>query len=298
MELKEVAKLNLTNEQEENVKGLTNEYPYVMYYESFEDYKVPWHWHEEVEFNYIVSGELEVLTTNGTYVFRKNEAFFLNSNVMACMYRKSSTDVTVVYSHLFHPVFLSGHFRSLFHTKYIMPILRNKKMDILEFRGKNETEEKILKKLRQVSVLQKEEDIELQTRNYFSEIWLLLLEIMKKSPQVTHPVNLRDQDRMQSMLSFIHQNYTEKIMLEDIAEAASISERECLRCFRNTIQKSPVEYLMDYRLDMAKKLLHDTELSITDISMEAGFSSNAYFGKVFRERCGMTPKEYRKRKGT
>ena len=52
---------------------------------------------------------------------------------------------------------------------------------------------------------------------------------------------------------------------------------------------------MEYRLNTAKQLLDDTKMSITDISYHCGFSSNAYFGKIFREKYGMTPLQYRNR---
>ena len=97
------------------------------------------------------------------------------------------------------------------------------------------------------------------------------------------------------MLAFIHQNFAEKITLDEIAASAAVSSRECLRCFRNTIRKSPAEYLTEYRLDMAKKLLVETEMSITEIGLQCGFSSNAYFGKIFREKCGEAPSKYRNR---
>lgn len=285
--------MKLKSNQEEAIEGLTIEYPYVLHLENGTHFRAPWHWHEEVEFDYIVNGEIEVITTNQRYVFGRNQAFFMNPNVLCCMNQTPQSEKVTMYCHIFHPVFLGGHFKSVFYSKYMNPVLQNKSMDILEIKGTNEIQRRILKKLYQVSMLQKEEDTEFLTRNYFSEIWMLLLKEMENQPQANHTINLRDQDRMQSMLSYIHQNYADKINLEEISGAASISSRECLRCFRNTIQKSPIEYLMDYRLDMAKKLLRDTDMPITEIGLETGFSSNAYFGKVFREKCEMTPKEYR-----
>ena len=58
------------------------------------------------------------------------------------------------------------------------------------------------------------------------------------------------------------------------------------------INQTPLEYVMEYRLNTAKQLLDDTKMSITDISYHCGFSSNAYFGKIFREKYGMTPLQY------
>lgn len=288
--------ISIKSNQEEAIEGITREYPYVMHFAEITGLRIPWHWHEELEFGYVTGGEIEVMTADKSYVFRKNEAFFINTNVLCSMQGSGKTESGVVQSHLFHPVFLGGHFKSVFETKYMNPVLRNKNLEILEIRGANELQKKILKKLSQAEYIQKQQNAEFLTRNIFSEIWLLLLEEIERVSRELPSVNLKNTDRIQSMLSYIHQNYMYKISLEQIAGAASVSTRECLRCFRETIDKTPVEYLMDYRLDMAKKLLKETKMSITEISYHSGFSGSAYFGKIFRQRCGMTPMECRRGK--
>lgn len=88
------------------------------------------------------------------------------------------------------------------------------------------------------------------------EIWLLLLKIIQESDDSEYHPASKNQDRILTMMSFIQENYAEKLTLEQIAEAASISTRECLRCFRNSIHQSPTDYLIAYRVQVAKKLLH------------------------------------------
>ena len=56
----------------------------------------------------------------------------------------------------------------------------------------------------------------------------------------------------------------------------------------------PMEYLMDYRIQMATKLLETTNLPITEIAMETGWGSSSYFSKMFRRLTGKTPNEHRK----
>ena len=73
-----------------------------------------------------------------------------------------------------------------------------------------------------------------------------------------------------------------------------ISPREALRCFQNGIHETPFEYLIEYRIEIAKKLLKSTKLSMTEVAQETGFSSSAYFSKIFKRECNMTPLEYRK----
>lgn len=291
-------KIVIKSNQEEKIEGLSVEYPYIMHFADLHTMAVPWHWHEEVEFVFVITGAIEVVTTNTKYTFHKGEAFFVNTNVLCCMHKTPQSNLSVINSHLFHPIFLAGHYKSIFETKYLNPILQNRNVDILEIRGGSETQREILQLLCQAAAVQKEVDTEFETRNIFSKIWLLLIKEQAGLSKNTQIITLQNRDRIQTMLFYIHQNYSEKITLEEISASASIGSRECLRCFRNTIHKSPIEYLMDYRLLKARALLKNSNMRITDIGLQTGFSSNAYFGKIFKERFKMTPMEYRKKEKT
>lgn len=284
-------KLHIHNNQMEEVEGLHNEYPYAFHHVSLKSTEVPWHWHEALEFNLILQGSMKVSTAGQTQVFRKGEGFFINSNILAAM--ENETDC-VLDSHLFHPVFLSGHFKSVFETKYLNPVIQNRNLDLIPFRGKTAEQTQILGKLRQLSRLQEDADTEFQTRNLLSEIWLLLLDEIKNTDTQVFTSQPKNQDRVFTMIAFIHENFSEKLTLEDIAASAAISTRECLRCFKASIHQSPMDYLIEHRVRTAKKLLETTDHSITDIALACGFNSNSYFTKLFHRICGKTPNAYRK----
>ena len=284
-------KLQIRSNQMEEVEGLHNEYPYVFHHVDMSKTVVPWHWHEALEFGLVLEGNMKVHTANQTQVFHKGEGFFINSNVLASM---ENMEACVQDSHLFHPVFLSGHFKSVFETKYLNPVIQNRNLELICLRGETESQRKILGKLRQLSKLQEQQDVEFLTRNLLSEIWLLLLEEIRNLDTSALNVPQKNQDRILTMLAFIQENYSEKLTLEDIADSAAVSTRECLRCFRESIHQSPMEYLIEYRVQMAKKLLESTDLSITDIALGCGFNSNSYFTKIFHRSCGKTPNAYRK----
>jgi AraC-like DNA-binding protein len=287
-------KIRVTDSQLEEIEGLSSEYPFVLHHAVFPETHVPWHWHEEFEFDYVISGTLKLTISGNDYTFSQNEAVFLNSNVLCTMGSDCEQNTTIVDSFLFHSILLGGHFKSVFETKYIQPVSQNKNLQLLEIRGTTKREKQILSKLKRLSALQKEKNKELQTRNLLSEIWLLLLEEIQERKVSDVPVNSLHQERIQTMISYIHKNYPEKITLEDIARSAVVSKRECLRCFQNIIHKTPFEYLLDYRIEVAQKLLRTSQLSILDIALQTGFSSEAYFCKVFKRLCGKTPNTYRK----
>lgn len=286
-----------SNDMQE-VEGITAEYPYVLNSVNGKDTLVPWHWHEEVEFSFIVQGSLRVTVSGHSYVFQENEGFYLNSNILHTMEPADPGEDTFWHSYMFHPMFLGGHYKSVFETKYMAPVLKNKKFDLAAFRSESERQQHILQLLKLAADLQAEENSEFRIRNTFSDIWLLLIrELQEKEydAQLAKPVS---QERIQTMLEFIHRHYHEKITLEQIASSASVSKRECLRCFQSCIQKTPIEYLLDYRIQQAQKLLRTTTLPVTEIAMQTGFHNSAYFAKVFKQLRGISPSQYRNlRKG-
>ena len=282
-------KLRIRSNQMEEVEGLHNAYPYVFHHVDLEKTAVPWHWHEALEFGYIQTGSVKVSTAGQTQEFEKGEGFFINSNVLTAM---TDTGGCFMDSHLFHPVFLGGHFKSVYETKYLNPVIQNRSLDLLPIRGQTQTQKQLLQKLRQLSLLQAREDMEFQTRNLLSEIWLLLLEELEHTKIEAAPS--KNQDRMLTMLAYIQENFAEKLTLAQIAEAGAVSTRECLRCFQTSIHQSPMEYLIEYRVRAAAKLLETTALSVTEVAMRTGWSNSSYFTKMFRRICGKTPNAHRK----
>ena len=283
-------KIKIASNQMEEIQGLQSEYPYTLHRVNLDYTSIPWHWHEELEFIYVTEGELRLHTSAESYAFHEGEAFFMNTNVLCCLENVCHCSVE---SHLFDAIFLGGHFKSIFETKYLNPVLQNKKIEVVAFRGETETQRKTVKNLRQLGILQNKKDVEFQTRNLLSVIWLLLLEEIQNLDEKSISSNPLHQERLLTMLSYIHENYARKLTLEEIAQSASVSKRECLRCFQNGVHESPFEYLINYRIERAKKLLESTDISVTEIALETGFSNGAYFSKIFRRECGQTPGSYR-----
>ena len=57
---------------------------------------------------------------------------------------------------------------------------------------------------------------------------------------------------------------------------------------------TPVEYLINYRIEVASNMLLETTDSVTDIAMAVGFSESSYFARMFKSKMGMSPLKYRK----
>lgn len=82
--------------------------------------------------------------------------------------------------------------------------------------------------------------------------------------------------------------------IDSIASQLHISKSHLQKTYRSCFGSSIASELIGFRLDMAKKLLSGTPLSVTEIAEKCGYSSYVYFAKQFRKNTGMTPSDYRK----
>ena len=93
-------------------------------------------------------------------------------------------------------------------------------------------------------------------------------------------------------MAYIHANYAEAVSRHDVAAYVGLSERHLTRCFRQEIGITPITYLNRFRVRQAKTLLDAGEKSITRVALDVGFSTGAYFARVFQEEVGKSPRNY------
>ena len=96
---------------------------------------------------------------------------------------------------------------------------------------------------------------------------------------------------------YLHENFREKITIKDVCRALGCSKSALLTSFKLEYGTTVNSYLADIRINEAKKLLTTTSNSISDVADRCGFYDQSYFSKVFSQKMGITPSEYRKEKG-
>ena len=177
--------------------------------------------------------------------------------------------------------------------KYVRPIIDSSKIEVIPLYPDDPLQKEILQKIRQAFDLSDEEwGYEFQIREALTQIWMQLFE-NARSLMETNKINRNGNEQMKQMMIYIHERYQHRIRVEEMAEAAHISKRGCFRLFQENLHMTPVEYIQSYRLQIACQMLAKGEESITEIANQCGFGSSSYFGKLFRERFGRTPLEYR-----
>lgn len=98
----------------------------------------------------------------------------------------------------------------------------------------------------------------------------------------------------ENSLSFIEKNYKNHISLLDISVSAGMSPKYFGEYFKKITDKTPFEYLNEYRIERACELLCQNDNSIIDIALDCGFNDLSYFIKTFRLHKNTTPAKYRK----
>lgn len=92
---------------------------------------------------------------------------------------------------------------------------------------------------------------------------------------------------------YIEQHFAEPITVAQMAEMGNMSISNFIRTFKKELRITPKEYLIQTRIEKAKKMLRRNELTITEISMRCGFNSSAHFTNSFVHLTGMTPTDYK-----
>lgn len=95
---------------------------------------------------------------------------------------------------------------------------------------------------------------------------------------------------------FLDSNYHQSITLDTLAQSAHMNKFHLSHTFTRCLGVSPIQYLINRRLQVARDLLTQTDQPIAQIAVSTGFTSQSYFSQIFRRFTGMSPKQYRKEK--
>lgn len=107
-------------------------------------------------------------------------------------------------------------------------------------------------------------------------------------------VDAKENDRMNIIYNRIRSNYKEHISLEEISEEVSMTVPAFCRYFKKISRKTFTQFVNEFRVVHASKLLAETSMAITEVSFESGFNNFSHFNKCFKNFTGKSPSAYRK----
>ena len=290
--------VKVDDNQKEKMPYLDSTFPIDIWtdvYDTFVDETLNCHWHPDFEFAVLVSGSLDFYINGIHLLMEAGDGIFINSNNMHTAKQRTGCSGAVIKGVAFPTSLFVNNMSSMMYKKYFEPIVNTPVQGIIIPKGTIYAE-KLTKSMLDIHKLTTEDfGKELSYLSILSELWRenLAYIFKNKSELLEHKINRKNEERAKKILSYIHENYSEPLTVDLLAKHANISRSECFRCFKHFTNKNPIEYINEYRLGNAAKLLMESGLSVTEVGVACGFNSSSYFGKIFKEIYGVSPKQYR-----
>ncbi|HTE24326.1 AraC family transcriptional regulator [Flavitalea sp.] len=134
-------------------------------------------------------------------------------------------------------------------------------------------------------------------KNIYADLSLkeLLIRLIQSQHlgQVLNQPNNTNKSRLHFVLNYISENLTEKIAIDTLSRKAYLSRNMFFKMFREQFGLSPLEYINRERIKLAKNLLAVNNESVSEVSLQCGFSDTNYFVRLFHKMEGITPRMYR-----
>lgn len=277
----------------ENKVHTSDSFPYNTYLCSIPlDFtNVPLHWHDEAELIVIKKGSGIVL-------------------VDLEKYQVSANDIIVVLPGHLHAIReLPGHAMEYENILFRSELLFSRTEDISDaflrplFHGDFTVEHYIHPGLTYyeefISIVQNMDDLcrerqtgyQLSLKGHLFQLFYLL--ITNRNEKVPTKSELRSLEKLKFIIGYIEQHYAEPITISRMAELCYFSPSHFMKFFKNNMGTTFTQYLNDYRLTVARRLLNSSSLSILEIAEHSGFDNLSYFNRLFKKKYGVTPRQMR-----
>lgn len=250
------------------------------------------HYHEDVELISVYSGEMAYMV-DGTYItLKKGDTLFVNSGKIhySIATEKRVTQYIIA---VMHPKIICSS--PAVEDKAINPIISDRYVPFVHFKAADFDAPLIQQFM--VEMEREAKGSEFLITKYFFQIWDIVMHRFTDAYRV-HISSMTEEDnhnvKLKTMMFFIDEHYKEKITLRGIAEAGGVSQTLCNQIFHKYTEKSPIEYLMQFRCRKVADLLQSGTMSMTEIADVTGFSGASYMAETFKKYFNRTPSDFKK----
>ena len=261
-----------------------------------DSFSVDNHWHPEIEFVYIMEGQFQGEVNLDQSILKPGDIMIAGSQDLHAL--KGLSNESVHEAFIFHPKALSFSHNDEMQQILIAPLL-SRIVTFPHFIKTNDDKYSVIAPylLEIINVAKRQED------NWYIDCKLSLLKLLSIMNQndvmipVEQTVSANEQqkiERYKILTSYMEKHLAEDITLKDLASLIATNPQYLCRFFKEISGISPIQYLINRRIDMAAAMLLETDKSILAISMDCGFENVSYFIRKFKQKKGITPGEYRK----
>jgi AraC family carnitine catabolism transcriptional activator len=114
-----------------------------------------------------------------------------------------------------------------------------------------------------------------------------------QSPGLAEPMGQLAPTAVKRAIALMEQNLETPLSIPEICDSINLSQRQLNRLFARHVKKTPTMYYRDIRLDRARGLVTQTDMSLLEVSVASGFASQVHFSRAYRERFGLSPRNDR-----
>lgn len=290
--------ININHQLQEQIPHDAAVFPVTFYSDelaALPNYAGPLHWHPYFEIATAKSGVLDYQVGQNHIILEPGDSIFVNANMLHEI-RQVSGDIPDPMPNIVFSGTVVAPETGIIYQKYIHPIAECDLLPFIVFRHDNSQCNEVNQMIDDIyCAMRKRADCyEMLVQRNIGCIFEYIFRNFETLPKYeASRIQLNAQIRVRKMLSYIYEHYAETVSLEDIAGAANISRSEAGRCFNTYMGCSPVDALIQYRLQRAHRLLNETTLTLREISYDCGFNSVNYFSRQFRKRYGYAPGQNR-----
>ena len=251
------------------------------------------HWHDDLEFIRVLTGKMIYMVNEQRIELDEGDIIFVNTQQSHGHTHINYQDC--IFDGILIPTKLLKYPCEL-NDKYVHPFYYDSKFASFVFR-KDDRGHKALSDACDVIMATVEKKVDAYEFDLVAEAYKLMAEIIKRlNCRAVEAIGVTPwADTLHKMIGYIQSHYKEQISLEDIAGAGIVSRSQCCRIFKEIMNKTPNDYLVEYRINKSIDLLADSNKKITDVAYYCGFNGSSYFSETFKKVMGVTPRQYRKR---
>ena len=286
----------LDHQLREQIPHNATEFPITYYHDelvTLPNWAGPLHWHPDFEIATAVTGILDYQVGGQHILLKEGDSIFVNGNLLHGI-KQLSGDIPDPMPNIVFSGTLLAPESSVLYRKYIGPIAQCDALPFVVFRAGDSFSQEIRRLIDETYQLMngRRPCYELAVQRNISCIFEFLSRNFAALPKLELArIQISNQVRMQKMMTYIYENYAEPVTLADIAKAANISRSEAGRCFHAYMGCSPIEALIQHRLQMAHQLLGEGTQTLQQISSACGFHSVNYFSRQFKKKFGYAPSQ-------
>lgn len=253
---------------------------------------VPLHWHDEMEIIYFKKGDGCVSVNMNEFDVSAGSIVVVLPGQLHSIYVKGSNPHLEYENIIFDTEMLISKQADTSASDFLLPLFAGDISIPVHFYPGSPHYEEIKNVLDQCDKVGEEKPY--ADVLYVKSMLFMLLFILENKCRLNEPTikSMKSFESMKAVIKYIELHYDEHITVDDAAKIASCSSSYFMKCFKNTFHSTFIDYLKNYRLTIAARMLTQSDGSVLEISENVGFDNLSYFIRSFKKKYGVTPGKY------